>query len=185
MLFRSATLDRLNRVLYARSFSKTLSGSLRVGFVACRQDIANELADIKMLTSITSSQFSERLVHGLLTDGHYRKFLARLHERLGRARDEVLRGFEKIGMPILRAPNSGMFLWARIPGVEDSLALAERTIREGYMLAPGNVFRPHLEPTPWMRFNVAICEEPRVLRWLEHTAAGANGRAARDAMQRP
>jgi DNA-binding transcriptional MocR family regulator len=28
---RLATLDQLDRVIYARSFSKTLSGSLRVG----------------------------------------------------------------------------------------------------------------------------------------------------------
>src|SRR5712671_1113972 len=41
---RLATLDQLNRVIYARSFSKTLSGSLRVGFVACALHIANELA---------------------------------------------------------------------------------------------------------------------------------------------
>ena len=39
---RLATLDQLNRVIYARSFSKTLSGSLRVGFVACAQPIAND-----------------------------------------------------------------------------------------------------------------------------------------------
>src|SRR6266566_2710663 len=58
---RLATLDQLNRVIYARSFSKTLSGSLRVGFIACRQDIAEDLADIKMLTSITTSPFTERL----------------------------------------------------------------------------------------------------------------------------
>jgi DNA-binding transcriptional MocR family regulator len=31
---RLATLDQLKRVIYARSFSKTLSGSLRVGFLA-------------------------------------------------------------------------------------------------------------------------------------------------------
>ena len=34
---RLATLDQLRRVIYARSFSKTLSGSLRVGFIACRR----------------------------------------------------------------------------------------------------------------------------------------------------
>lgn len=33
---RLATLDQLNRVIYVRSFSKTLSGSLRVGFIAYR-----------------------------------------------------------------------------------------------------------------------------------------------------
>jgi DNA-binding transcriptional MocR family regulator len=87
---RLATLDQLNRVIYARSFSKTLSGSLRVGFLACAQGIVEELADIKMLTSITTSQFTERLVYLMLVDGHYRKYLSRLHERLGEARLNVV-----------------------------------------------------------------------------------------------
>ena len=167
---RLATLDQLNRVLYARSFSKTLSGSLRVGFVACRQDMANDIADIKMLTSITSSEFAERLLYGVLTDGHYRKFLTRLRERIDGARANVIRAFERIGMQILVEPNGGLFVWARFPEIEDTLALAERALREGFMLAPGNVFRPHLEPTPWLRFNVAICDDARVLRWLERIA---------------
>jgi hypothetical protein len=40
------------------------------------------------------------------------------------------------------------------------------------MLAPGTVFRPHLERSPWMRFNVTICEDTRVHRWLQRQAAG-------------
>ena len=92
-------------MIYARSFSKTLSGSLRVGFVACAQDIANELADIKMLTSITTSQFTERLVYLMLVDGHYRKYLSRLHERLGEARLNVVRAFERIGLELFVEPS--------------------------------------------------------------------------------
>ena len=65
---RLATLDQLNRVIYARSFSKTLSGSLRVGFIACSRSLANQLADIKMLTSITSSQFTERVIYLMLVE---------------------------------------------------------------------------------------------------------------------
>ena len=142
---RLATLDQLNRVIYARSFSKTLSGSLRVGFVACSQDIANELADIKMLTSITTSQFTERLIYLMLVDGHYRKYLSRLHERLGEARLNVVRAFERIGLELFVEPADGMFVWARFPHIDDSLALAEASQRDGIMLAPGAVFRPHLE----------------------------------------
>jgi DNA-binding transcriptional MocR family regulator len=67
---RLAALDRLNRVIYARSFSKTLSGSLRVGFIACSQAIAHELADIKLLTSITTSQLTERVIYAMLSGGH-------------------------------------------------------------------------------------------------------------------
>src|SRR6185369_7219885 len=110
---RLATLDQLNRVIYVRSFSKTLSGSLRVGFVACAQDVANELADIKMLTNITTSQFTERLVYQMLVDGHYRKYLSRLHERLGEARLDVVRAFERIGLELFAEPADGMFVWAR------------------------------------------------------------------------
>ena len=163
---RLATLDQLDRVIYARSFSKTLSGSLRVGFVACAQNVANELADIKMLTSITTSQFTERLVYLMLVDGHYRKYLSRLQERLGEARLDVVRAFERIGLELFAEPADGMFVWARFPQVEDSLALAEASQRDGIMLAPGAVFRPHLERSPWMRFNVSVCEDTRVQRWL-------------------
>ena len=164
---RLATLDQLNRVVYVRSFSKTLSGSLRVGFVACAEDIANELADIKMLTSITTSQFTERLVYLMLVDGHYRKYLSRLHERLGEARLDVVRAFERIGLDLFLEPADGMFIWARFPHIEDSLALAETSQRDGIMLAPGAVFRPHLECSPWMRFNVTVCDDVRVQRWLQ------------------
>jgi DNA-binding transcriptional MocR family regulator len=169
---RLATLDQLKRVIYARSFSKTLSGSLRVGFVACAQDIANELADIKMLTSITTSQFTERLIYLMLVDGHYRKYLARLRQRLGESRLNVVRAFERIGLELFVEPADGMFVWARFRHVEDSLALAEASQRDGIMLAPGAVFRPHLERSPWMRFNVAVCEDARVQRWLERRASG-------------
>ena len=167
---RLATLDQLKRVIYARSFSKTLSGSLRVGFVACAQEIAGELADIKMLTSVTTSQFTERLIYLMLVDGHYRKYLSRLQERLGEARRNVVRAFERLGLELFAEPTDGMFVWARFPRVEDSLALAEASQRDGIMLAPGAVFRPHLGRSPWMRFNVTMCEDTRVQRWL--AAAG-------------
>jgi DNA-binding transcriptional MocR family regulator len=169
---RLATLDQLNRVIYARSFSKTLSGSLRVGFIACAQDVVNELADIKMLTSVTTSQFTERLIYLMLVNGHYRKYLARLHERLAEARLNVVQAFERIGLELFVEPNDGMFVWARFPEVEDSLTLAEVSQGDGIMLAPGAVFRPHLERSPWVRFNVTVCDDPRVLRWLEQRTQG-------------
>src|SRR5580693_6380724 len=168
---RLATLDQLSRVIYVRSFSKTLSGSLRVGFVACRPEVANDLAEIKMLTSITTSQFTERLVYLMLVDGHYRKYLSRLHSRLCEARLNVVGAFERLGMEVFVEPADGMFVWARFPHIDDSLALAEASQLHGIMLAPGAVFRPHLERSAWMRFNVAVCGDARVQDWLERQAA--------------
>jgi DNA-binding transcriptional MocR family regulator len=51
--------------------------------------------------------------------------------------------------------------------------LDETGIRQSLnVLAPGTVFRPHLGRSPWMRFNVTVCEDTRVQRWLQRQAAG-------------
>jgi DNA-binding transcriptional MocR family regulator len=119
----------------------------------------------------------KRLIYLMLVDGHYRKYLAGLHERLGQARRNVVRAFERIGLDLFVEPTDGMFVWARIPHIDDSLALAEAAQRDGIVLAPGTVFRPHLGRTPWMRVNVTACEEPRILAWLaRHSAVDFSGR---------
>jgi DNA-binding transcriptional MocR family regulator len=159
---RLAALDQLKRVIYVRSFSKTLSGSLRVGFIVCDPALAEELADTKMLTAITTSQVVERLLYRVLMEGHHRKHLVRLRDRLAEARAHVLPAFAEMGLEIFGAGDGGMFVWARLPSVTDSLTLADRAAKERILLAPGTVFRPNLEPSPWMRFNVPVCQDAAV-----------------------
>lgn len=170
---RLAALDQLERVIYVRSFSKTLSGSLRVGFIACNPAIIDDLVDTKMVTGIASSLFSEKLVHHLLADGHYRKFVSRTRERIADARCRVIKAFERIGLETFCQSDGGMFLWSRFGHIEDSLPLAERALKRDVLLAPGTVFRPNLQPSPWMRFNVAVCDNDGVQRAIKTLAAEA------------
>jgi len=161
---RLATLDQLERVIYVGSFSKTLSGSLRVGFIAANPAVREDLADAKMITGIASSLFSEQLVYDLLADGHYRKFTARTRERIAEARCNVIEAFEGMGMEVFCRAEAGLFLWGRFRHIADSLPLAETASRRNLLIAPGTVFRPNLQPSPWMRFNVAVCDDREVLR---------------------
>jgi len=163
---RLATLDGLDRVIYVRSFSKTLSGSIRVGFAAASPPIVDALANLKVLESITTSQFNEKLIYRVLVAGGYRKYLEHLRARLGRARDATLRLFAAAGMPVFAASTNGNFLWARFPGAEDSATLVAPARDAKIMLAAGAVFRPNLEPSPYMRFNVALCDDPRFVGFV-------------------
>ena len=79
---RLASLDQLHRVIYVNSFSKALSPRLRVGYVAAHPDLVHDLVDLKMLTQAMSSELTERLVHEVLTQGQYRKHLAKLRVNL-------------------------------------------------------------------------------------------------------
>ncbi|HXH02880.1 MAG TPA: PLP-dependent aminotransferase family protein, partial [Candidatus Competibacteraceae bacterium] len=172
---RLATLDQLQRVLYIGGFSKPLSASLRVGFLAATPPLARELADLKLLTALAGSEGVERVVHGLLTEGYYRKHLERLRARLRQAREATLHRFRALGVELFHEPQDGMFLWARLPGVEDATALAAAAEREGVLLAPGQAFRPGQQPSPWLRFNVAWCQDLRLWRCLARLREAAGG----------
>jgi DNA-binding transcriptional MocR family regulator len=88
---RVAALDQLRRVIYLGSFSKTLAANLRVGFVCCEPGLARELTDLKMLIGLTSSELGERVVYRVLSEGHYRRHLERLRQRLSAVREQNAR----------------------------------------------------------------------------------------------
>ena len=88
---RLATLDSLRRVIYLASFSKTLSCSLRVGYLIAGPELIRRLADVKMYTSIGSQRFAECVVSTMLANGSYRKLVQRLRQRLTRQMATTLR----------------------------------------------------------------------------------------------
>ncbi|MEW5942374.1 MAG: PLP-dependent aminotransferase family protein [Pseudomonadota bacterium] len=163
---RLATLDQLNRVIYIGSYSKTVSASLRVGFIACKREITEYLTDLKLLTGLTTSEIDERLIYQLLTDGYYRKHLDKLRSQLDKAREKTIRNLEHIGFSLYVEPVGGMFIWAKKYDHSNAAEIAGKAAKQGIVLAPGNLFRPHQEPSPWLRFNVANCDDPALFKFL-------------------
>jgi len=155
---RLASLDQLKRVIFLNSYSKTLAPNLRVGYVAAAPEVANAIADQKMLVGMTSPELNERVLYKVLTDGHYRRHVDRLRAKLDGVREKTVRMFEKVGYKPYLVPSAGMFLWADT-GV-DSEGLAAAGHEAGFLLTPGSLFSPHQLPSTWMRFNIANCGDP-------------------------
>lgn len=162
-----ASLDQLARVLYVSSYSKTISPNLRVGFVIAHPDLVEDLAQLKMTAGLTSSELTERLVHGALTEGRWRKHLRGLRERLARAHEETARRLLGLGFEIFHEPKAGLFLWARHPALPDAGRTAHEAAEHDILLGPGHLFSADLQPSPWMRFNVAFCDDERVFGFFE------------------
>ena len=173
---RLSALDRLERTFYLGSFSKTLSGDLRSGFLVAAPDAIDALTRMKLLTGLTTPSFAERLVHEMLAGGQYRKHVARIRDRLAARRARLAQGLERAGWTLDTMPDAGLFLWARHPGVDDSLWFAQGARPLGLILAPGASFRPSLDKSSWMRFAasaVATAEDYRVFARAPKIAAAA------------
>jgi DNA-binding transcriptional MocR family regulator len=168
---RLAALDQWQRVIYLASFSKTLAANLRVGYMAADPELIRSLTDLKMLGGLTASELGERVVYKVLSEGHYRRHLERLRNKLHAAREPALRMLERIGLRpgATGVQAAGMFTWVDT-GV-DTLAVAQRMAELDYLVAPGSLFLPDQGPSTWMRFNIATCTHPPALAALERCLA--------------
>ncbi|MDQ0316899.1 aminotransferase-like domain-containing protein [Amorphus orientalis] len=165
---RLAALDQLNRVLYVGTFSKTLSASLRCGFVAGHPDLIGALANLKILTSVATSDFVERFVLNLIQGGQYLRHIRRLRARIEAAHRASVSDLESVGLRLRPGKSPGFYLWADLPDHVDELDLCRRAAAESIFLAPGSVFRPDREgdrPAA-LRFNVAYGSDPKLLTFL-------------------
>lgn len=165
---RMATLDQLHRVIYIGSFSKTLSSAMRCGYIAARPDLIEGLTDLKLATVLANNEVSAQVMHGLLTDGSYRKHVEGLRSRLRAAGAQVRRSLADCGLELWTDPQGGTFLWTMLPDGKDSAVIAKRALTQGVSLAPGNAFSVSQSAGRFLRFNVAQSRHQRIYEVLRH-----------------
>ncbi|AZO00147.1 PLP-dependent aminotransferase family protein [Mesorhizobium sp. M9A.F.Ca.ET.002.03.1.2] len=164
---RLAAFDGLGRVVHIGSFSKTLSASVRCGFIAAPRDWMEGLTDLKIATSFGGGRLASELVLTLLKDGSYRKHMDLLRARLLRAMVETSTRLKAIGIsPWIDQP-AGMFLWCSLPEGVDAADMARRALSANVVLAPGNAFSLSQTANRFLRFNVAQSADDRIFRTLE------------------
>lgn len=164
---RLAAFDGLERVVQVGSFSKTLSASLRCGYIAVRPDWVEGLIDLKIAISFASGRLSAELLLAVLQDGTYRKHVESLRARLAQARTQACARLGALGLRPWVLPRAGMYLWCALPGRVEAAEIARRALEDGVVLAPGNVFSPAQSAGRFLRFNAAQCADPRIFQVLK------------------
>lgn len=169
---RLAVLDGLNRVIRIGSFSKTLSASVRCGYIAARADWIDELINFQIASNFGGpSPVATELIASVLSGGGYRKHMEELRRKLARAQRETIDRLRRIGIEPWHIPRGGFNLWCRLPEGCDSASVARLALEENVVLAPGNVYSASHSAAGYMRINVAQCGDPRLWPVLERAIA--------------
>lgn len=164
---RLSAFDGYDRVVQVGSFSKTLSASIRCGFVTANHDLIDRLADIKIATSFGGGSFSSELICNLLMSGAYEKHLETLRAKLAKAMGETSARLKSIGIAPWIEPKAGMYLWCRLPEGLDAAEIAQKALSEKIVLAPGNAFSVSASANRFLRFNAAQSLHHRIYDFLE------------------
>lgn len=165
---RLAAFDGLARVIHTGSFSKTISASLRCGYIAARTDWISNLTDLKIATSFGGGRLAADVLLTALTDSGYRKHMEAVRTRLAEAREKTITRLGAMGITPWLIPQSGLFVWCRLPEGIDAADIACSCLKDGVVLAPGNVFSQSLSAGNFLRFNAAQSTDDRVFDVLAH-----------------
>lgn len=172
---RLAQVDQLERVIFLSGFTKVLSPSIRVGYLAAAPDLIQRFLEEKILSVLSTSELDERLVFELLSNGSFHKHLERTRARLSHHRAQAVLGLARAGLQPILADEGGLFIWARLPDTVALKPLVEDALTQGFLLTPGDVFFLEEAPGPWLRFNGAAANDGRLFAYLAERL-GAAGR---------
>jgi DNA-binding transcriptional MocR family regulator len=169
---RLAALDGLSRVIHIGSFSKTVSASLRCGYIAARADWIDSLADLKIATSFGGGRLAAEVLGTALTDSGYRRHMEAVRTRLAQAMEHTVVRLRALGIEPWLVPRAGMFVWCRLPHGADAANISRACLKQGVVLAPGNAFSQSLGASDFLRFNAAQSMDERVFEVLARALAG-------------
>ncbi len=173
---RLATLDGLDQVIRIGSFSKSLSASVRCGYIVGRPDWIGALVDLQVATNFGGpGPFAAEMVFSTLSDGSFRKHMEATRRRLARARRQTAARLADIGIRPWLMPRGGFYLWCSLPDNHDASAVARAALRANIVLAPGNVFSVSQSMPSFMRFNVSQMTDPRVFEVVARAMSAQAG----------
>lgn len=135
-------LDRRERVLLIRSYSKIAFPGLRVGWVIGPRELIARLADAKQWCDLHTDQLAQAILLRFSETGrlaeHHKRVLALGQQRL-EAVLEACAGMLPSGCTWTK-PEGGMSLWLRLPDPLDASELLAEAERAGVSYLPGRHF---------------------------------------------
>lgn len=171
--------DRAGNVMLCASFSKALSPSLRVGFVAAGR-YRSQIALHKTISSGATNPLTQLVLAEYLESGAYERQLRRLRrayaDQVAQTMAAVERHFPRETR--MSGPQGGFVLWLELPGEIDLGALHPRAAAAGLAYVPGELFSASGLYRNCLRLNCGNPVTPEIegaIRRLGELIAAAGG----------
>lgn len=157
------SFDRSGNVMLCASFSKSLSPSLRIGFVAAGRYRA-AVAMQKTITSGGTNPITQRVLAEYLESSAYDRHLRGLRRNYQRqvaaVQQAVARHFPAATR--ISQPQAGYVLWVELPEEIDTMRSYAAAIAEGVAYVPGDLFSPSGMYRNCLRLNCGNPHTPQI-----------------------
>jgi len=136
-------MDYKNRVIYVKSYSKSIMPGLRIGFMALPKKILNQVLSIKYTTDIATSGFIQRAFELFLSSGGYDRHISQMREIFKVRYNTATKAIDSYLSPYIDyiPPVGGVNLWLNLRDKHISAEeLSQRLLAENVIITPGSLY---------------------------------------------
>lgn len=136
------SIDKLDQVIFIKSFSKIFMPGVRIGFITLPNRLFKEIVKAKHTTDISSSGFLQRAFDLYLRKGYWKSHIEKVKKVYSQKYNimtKELNKLNKYGITYLE-PKGGLSLWLKLPKDVDALELYNECTENNLAIVPGKVF---------------------------------------------
>ena len=160
-------------VIYIDSFSKTVGGGLRVGWIAASGPVLDRILVEKRSDDMHSATLTQLAVAGFLADGEYPAHIERARAFYRERRDVLLEATAEhlngLATPTTDSPNGG-HLWLTLELPLDETVLMTEAVRNGVTFVPGAAMLPEASHLTHMRLSYGFLDPDRIVEGTKRLA---------------
>lgn len=134
------SMDASGRVIYAGSFSKTLSPGLRIGFFSARNDILEKMVVCKQVTDVHTPVLNQLIAYDFVTKHDYDAHIQKSCELYGEKCRLMLSMMDSLfpSYCSYTRPEGGLFIWCDLPDKFDGDLLFKKGVEKKVAIVQGS-----------------------------------------------
>jgi len=175
------SLDKADRVIYLKSFSKIFMPGLRLAFMIIPRSIQSEVLSAKHLSDISTSGLIQRAFELYLNKKGWHNHINYVSSIYGKRYNKMVNNIKKY-MPRevkIILPKGGHNFWMSLPEGCSTNELYDLCLKNNITIAPGSIFDSSLKDNNCFRLSVASVKEDeielgikklsRIIKWFIKT----------------
>nr|WP_068891961.1 PLP-dependent aminotransferase family protein [Pedobacter panaciterrae] len=131
-----------NRVVYIGSFSKSLSTSIRIGFMIASADFISQAVQLRRLIDLKGDHVMEDSLAALIQNGDITRYLKKNNKIYMERRDHLMNllNTELKDVISCKKPEGGMAIWVKFNSIYSLKKLSVKVAKQGLYLNNGTLF---------------------------------------------
>ncbi len=158
------SIDKNNRVIYIKSYSKAFMPGLRLAYIAV-PDIMNNIFNKNLFVNIYHSGLNQRAFQYLLENKDWDIHMEKARNLFRKKQTVMYKCLKKINSIKFKKPKGGLSFWIELPENISSKAVYLNMLSNGIGILPGIVFSEN--KNNFIRISFAQCEEKNIVKGID------------------